>query len=319
MEKNLIYLTSEFETEIKVNDIYLGSISPPYFNLAFETDEPRFYINSHPLNTYSAILLPNTIKLEYLNNKYVTNDQFCALTELEPHKYLLKITHPVLEKAIFTQPYSKNLDGTTVNVYENLLNVANQSNQIFFPLKHSLTDINATQIQNHIFLTATTSDNKQFALIINKNLQIRFETIADKIEFDGKRIIELNKLCSIANHGRVTIFSLNESDVKETDTYLTYIDKIPTPPANNFSIPQAFLECVMLKDFSLARSFLHPTLNSTLDDSTLTNFFGNFVSILTTSISDSVTLALTYDAKPQFVKYFTFSLSNSHITNINSK
>ncbi len=316
MEKFLIHLTSKIDVAVVVNNILLGSIQGES-RLSFETEDKTILINCFPIYSGLRLYLPYTVKLENVSNKITTNE--AHLTILAHNEYLLCLSPPSILSPCHNKKFTKKINDVSIDIHNDILHISNSKTQVFYPLKYNLSDIQVPFIQNYVFIIAKVDEHKKFALIFDENLALLFETLADNVEFDGKQIIQLNKFNSIAGHGKVEIFSIHQSEIVQSDNYIVYTNKSPIPPANEFALPIAFLEAITLNDLTLARSYLHPTLNSTLSDNTLKNFFGNFISYYPTQLSSTVTLALIYPATPNFVKYFDFSLDNNHITNINSK
>ena len=319
MDKYRIYINSEIESQVLINGFSIGCIEPPFFTLLIESDEPSIIVSINPLQrSTQSIFISQTIKLTFLNGKLFSNENYCELFSLEHNAYILKITPQSQNVKVINPPLSKTINDTIVSVHNNILQFSNSKNQVFYPLEINLCNINIEQQNELTFFCANTIENKKFALVLNKSLQILFETTADKIEFDGRKIISLNRLDTIANHGRVDIFSYNENGFRKDDSYLVYLDKFPIPPASSQVYPLAFLEAIQLKDLALARNYLHPNLNTILNDSTLTSFFGNFSSFFPVEFAPSVKLALTYDVHPKHVRYFNFEISNNLISNIQS-
>jgi len=160
--------------------------------------------------------------------------------------------------------------------------------------------------------------NSSYLMLLNNKLQFLFDCYADKVEITNSQIITLDHAHDIAQHGRVTEYSYTSGTVTKEKSYTVYTQNTPTRPANSYAIPYAFLQAIAQDDFSLARSFLHPTLNQSLQNSNIRDFFGDFIDITPTFTQSYDCLALVYAGKPQFVKQYRFELSNDLIKNIES-
>ena len=319
MEKYTVYISCKHEGEILINGIHYGCFSPPLFMITIESDEPQLSISYLPFQpSKQKLIASQTIQLNFFNNMLISNDAFSTLTNLGAQKYLLNIIPTSLPLPINNPPYSKTFENLSIDIHNQIIHCTNSSNHIFYPIQYKLNNIEITKQNEVFFLFAETDENKKFALFLDNNLQILFEATSDKIEFNGKQIILLEDLNTIAKHGQVRICSLNETGIVNTDSYLVYLDKTPTPPANSLIIPTAFLEAISLNDITLARTYLHPKLNSTLNNSTITSFFGEFNSFFQISFSPKPRIGLIYEANPQFVKYFDFEITNNLISNIDS-
>ena len=87
-------------------------------------------------------------------------------------------------------------------------------------------------------------------------------------------------------------------------------------PANFRALPWAFMEAINVKNFKLARSYLHPSLSQALQDEHLGNFFGDFLEVLPCVNGEFNVLSLSYQGNPRFVKNYKFDLTENRILNI---
>ena len=318
MEIINLYIFSSVDALITINDTISDVITRFKPKLHIQTDESQIFFTIHPIeNSSNRIFLPHTIMLNNVNSKLICSDKTTILTQFSPNTYAIEFLPISIDLPSTSDVYIPK-DNFSFSLHHNTACFTNSSKSVFYPIKEHITDIKIDLVSDKIFLHATAQQTKSYALILDKEFCVLFESVADKIEFDGNRVITLNKLYTIAQHGQVSIFTLQNNNFVKTDSYTVYLQSAPIPPANQFAVAFAFLEAISLKDLSLARRYLHPNLSALLGNQTLVEFFGNFNSFQLDIEKSPPIMMLTYESSPQFVKYFTFTIQNNLITNISA-
>ncbi|MBR4271041.1 MAG: hypothetical protein IKQ31_05170 [Clostridia bacterium] len=309
-----LWISCDIDVVVQINNEKIGTISQFHPKIYIETDETEIYLTSFPLQTSSThIILPYSIKLLFYQGKLHCSDESSFIVQFSTNTFGIKLFPHQISKPNTTDIYIEHAN-FSFSMHNGIACFSSKSQSIFYPIMHHITDVKIEMISNKIFLHANTNSLK-FALILDENLRILFDGTADKIEFDGTKVITLINLNTIAQHGKVCIYTLNNMSFVKTDSYTVYLQSSPIPPACKEALPIAFLEAITLKDISLARQYLHPNLNAILKTNALTEFFGDFVSF-TNLDNDPYFVTLIYEGNPKHVKNYYFTVLNNLITNI---
>ncbi len=282
--------------------------------------QEKFVLYVHPIdqiaNTHCSLSYSTQINCN--SPKPVANTNLITITDYGHNHYVICATPLLVPRITNIPPCYDTCDTCTMSIINQNLNITNAQHNFNFNLQTPLKTAKMQKIDDFYAILGKNYDNSSYIMLLNKKLQLLFDCYADKIEVGNSQIIALEYAHNIAQHGKVTEYSFASGNVKKEKTYTVYTQNIPTAPANSYAIPYAFLQAVSLLDFSLARSYLHPTLNQTLQNDNIRNFFGDFIDITPTFTQNHDCLALVYSGNPQFVKNYRFTLSQNLIKNIES-
>lgn len=302
-----------------VNSNFVGCVERNYESIDILIDRQDFIISAYPLMqdlvhgasmTYTAKIFAKGGKLISSNPQITITDygsghfKICASAFCVP---FLSTSSPT-----FTTQIGENF----LNINKNILNINNQKASRFYPISTTLTDIFAKELSDLTLISGKTTDNKVYHLYFDKNLQIVFESIADKIEYDGTQIVTLQNINDIARHGLVTTYKKTNSGFIKNQQYTVFTQNEAISPASNAVLPWAFMEAVNIENFSLARSYLHPSLSASLQDNHIAQYFGDFLEVTPTLDNTLYNLALVYAGNPRFVKIYHFEVNENRIVNI---
>lgn len=282
--------------------------------------QEKFVLYIHPINqianTYCS--LSYSAQINCNTPKPITNTDLITITDYGQAHYVI-CANQLLVPRITDVPPCYDICGTcTMSVINQNLNVTDEQNNFTFHLQNPLKTAKMQKIGDYYAIWGKNYENLSYIMLLNKKLQLLFDCYADKIEISDSQIITLNHAHDIAQHGKVTEYSISNGNVKKEKTYTVYTQNTPTIPANSYAIPYAFLQAVSLDDFSLARSYMHPTLNQTLQNDNIRNFFGNFTDFTPAFTHENDCISLIYPGNPRFVKNYRFTLGNNLIKNIES-
>ena len=76
------------------------------------------------------------------------------------------------------------------------------------------------------------------------------------------------------------------------------------------------MEAINIQNYTLARSYLHPSLSASLQDNHISAYFGEFLEVTPTLDGSLYDLALVYNGNPRFVKIYHFEVNANRIVNI---
>ena len=319
MNNYYIHLYSEIPAVFMIDGKQVGFVEYPNQSIDILSDQPSFLlyvyptIPKHKSNTaisYSAEIAMNAGKL------------FCDNSNIEITYYgksHFKINATPLyvhSQAKNIPPFYQKIDDCTFSIIKGTLFAQSKEHNFYYPLPCDLDKINIKKINDFFVLSATEETGQNYILILNANLQLQFDALADKIEFDGKTVVTLQNVYDIARHGLVKTFKFNKTGFAKTQQYSVYTQSEPVSPANYRALPWAFMEAVNIQNYTLARSYLHPNLSQVLKDEHISAYFGDFLEVLPSLDNDYSVLALVYSGNPRFVKNYKFEIIENRIYNI---
>ena len=314
-----LHLYSQEACALNMNGAFLGIIDQDNQSIKIITDEDRLLLYASPINSQQDyIKIPYSALLKAFSNKLYTDCDNITISHLGSNHFKIDINFPQVLSQLLksTPPINKAIDQINFNLSQSTLIVQDSNNFFSYTPPCLIEDFEAKNMANFIILQGKTSRKQNYLLILNKKMQFVFDCIADKIEFNNNQIVTLKYINDIARHGLVTIYTQSENGFKKQEQYCVYTQDEPIPPANVFAIPWAFMEALNIGNLKLARSYLHPTLSTSLKDEHISAYFGDFVEVSQSINNDLNVLTLYYKGKPRYIKNFKFELSEGRISNI---
>ncbi len=225
-----LYISCDTDAVIDANGKNMGIITQFHSSIGIETDEKDIIISCTPIqnNPYS-VYLPYSLHLTNYQNKLFCSDNGVFFVQYSQNTYLINLSPHCLELPNQSDTYIP-LPNFSFSLHHNIACFSSERNNLFYPISHYLTDVKVDIIIDKIFLHAKTISG-YYALILDNEFHILFENTADKIEFDGIKVITLTQLKTIAQHGRVNIFTLGNTCFTTSESYTVYLQSSPTPPA----------------------------------------------------------------------------------------
>ena len=320
MENYFIQITSTRPMAFSVNSKHIGVVSREYEALELEVEKEDFVLSCYPLESLAGeIAIPFSAQIEIVGGKIFSKNDNLLVTDFGNGHFIFEAKSPkIIKNSVNLVQISKILDENSISIHKNALNISNNKRTLYYPLPYILSTAEIIDVGPLIFISGTTTDNKMYGLFVNKNLQIEFDGVADKIEYTDGKIITLNNVNDIARHGLVSIYTREQSGFKKSSQYSVYANNEPVPPASTEALPLAFIEAISIENFTLARSYLHPSLSASLQDEHIRAYFGDFVEVLPTLNKITSNLALVYSGNPRFVKTYHFEIKDNRIVDIDT-
>lgn len=314
MEQFLVHITSESPFMFSVNNHQVGFVENAFNFIDLKIDE-SFVLSCYPANqTKHEYSLPFCAKITVLANKLICNHDNILITDYGKGEFYINVYPQIIPYSpTENEPYYNTMNELSFAINKNILNVSNGKNGLYYPLAQNLSNISIKQNHDLIELTGLTASKKTLGLFINENLQVQFDGVADKIEYDGNQIVTLQNIKDIARHGLVTIYKRTQNGFKKSQQYSVYTKNEPIAPACSEALPLAFMEAVSIENFTLARSYLHPSLSNALQDNAMKAYFGDFIEF---NPQGANKIALIYNGSPRFVKIYRFDVKDGRICDI---
>ena len=320
MSNIFLHLCSTMPAVFCINGKQIGCCDNPSQYLDILVCQEKFVLYVYPVdqiaNTYCS--LSYSTQINCTTPKPIANTNLVTITDYGQCHYVI-CAKPLLVPRLINHPPCYDTCGTcSMSIINNNVNITNGQQNFNYTLQTPLKNAKLQKIDDFYAILGKNELNLSYIMLFNDKLQFLFDCSADKIELTNSSIITLNNAHNIARHGQVTEYSFQKGTVTKEKSYTVYTQNSPTQPANIYAIPYAFLQAVSLADYSLARSYLHPTLNQTLQNDNIRNFFGDFVDITPPITQTHDYVAIVYTGNPQFVRKFHFELNNNLISNIES-
>ncbi len=320
MSNTILHLSSIMPTAFCINGEQIGCVDNPceYLSVSVSSEDFILYINPlEQINKYSCSL-SYYVKISCRTPKPIAYNDLITITDYG-HNHFVICAKPLLVPRLIEHKHCTDIyEDCRASYIGNNIYLTNNTNAFSFVSTEPLVNLKLSKNAPYINLLAKTVSNKDYLMLFNSKLRLLFDCTADKIEIVDNHIISLTNVNDIARHGLVKDYEIKDGIVALSKSYTVYTQNTPTTPANLYAIPYAFLEAIAIKNFSLARTYLHPNLAQVLSDEAISQFFGNFVEATPTIEEPKDVLALVYEGNPRFVKKFHFDLSDNRIINIDT-
>lgn len=308
MSKYFAHLKSEVETLIYANGTYLG-VASKRNSIDMEVDTNNVYLNVSPVGNY----LPYTVHI-FSHNNMVDISNNCLIVPFYNNNYdiylkSIKIQENIQTKTLFNQSIGKCtiviLNGTSssINIYEN-------GNIVYSDNLKLLNKAQASIVNNNLVVKGYTTTNEYYLLILNNEYELIFNGYFDNLDENENTFIGFTNIFDIAKHGHICEIDLN--DTKNIKDYYVVKDGGKVCEIDEL-IPQAFLEALKVKNFTLAKSYLSPTL-AKASNKHFETYFGNISEIYFNCYNNSNPINYTiYNGE---YKFYNFNVNNKKIIEI---
>ena len=315
-----MHLTSAQPMVFSINSKQIGWIEREYESIDLLVSREDFILSCFPISeSAETVSLSFSAKISAKANKLICDSKNITVTDYGKGHFALNVlpmTFPRINTR--TPPFYKVLGDVMISVNNSIINLSNGKNTLFHPLQTSIHNIDAVNSNELILVSGKTPNEKDYNLFINRNLQVEFEGTADKIEYTNNKIVTLNNVGDIARHGLVTTYERRANGFHQTQQYSVYTQNDPVPPASDAALPLAFMEAINIENYTLARSYLHPSLSTALQDEQISAYFGDFIEVTLSPDGNPYNLALSFAGNPRFVKIYHFTVKDNHITDIDT-
>ena len=295
-----VHIYSNFDALIFNNSKFLSETNlKEGLHLNINTEEENTFLIYSSQNFMGYKFLPYAININEILQKnncpYVKLKNYVGLTQntceivLQPN---LIVDYSISCFKSINLTYNKKT--YFVEIYSSYIKI----NNITFYLKHCF-NYNSCSVQliNNFIVVLYKNETSYYSLIFNISelIILEYEKIANKFELEKQTstIKVLTKHNSFYKTGLVTKYSLNNV-FEEVEHYFVKMGTLNNNLNVNL-IPFAFMQCVMLKDYNLAKNFLCAELQSKLNSNTLSTYFAN--------LEDFEKCKYDLDCNTLFVKY----------------
>lgn len=320
MSNIYLHLCSTMPAIFCINEKQIGCCENLCHYLDIMVCQEKFVLYVYPVNQISDIhcSLPYATQINCSTPKPLANTNLITITDYGQSHYVL-CANPLLVPRVRNQPPCYDSCGEyTLSVINQNLNISSEQKNFNFQLQSPLKTAKMQKFNDFYAILGKNHQDLSYIMLLNNNLQFLFDCYADKIEVDNSKIVTLEFIHDIAQHGKVTEYAFSNGNISKEKSYNVYTQNTPSAPATPLAVPYAFLQAIKLQDYALARSYMHPTLNHTLQNENIRDFFGDFIDTTPTFTHGFDCVALIYPGNPQFVKKFHFELINNLIKNIES-
>lgn len=322
MSKLIVHLCSETPAIFMINGKQVGFVENIFQSVDISiSDISEFLLYIYPIieTNEDDVPISFSAKIDIKSNKLFSFNPNICITDYGKNHFKIEVI--AIKIPSITQnitPFYQKIDEFAFSVIKNTFTAQTNSEHFNYALPYKVTPQNIKKVGNFLVFNAKTAKNQDYLLVLNKNLQLCFDGVADKIEFDGANVITLQNIKDIAQHGLVTTYKFNNYSFTKDEQYSVYTQTEPISPANNKAIAWAFMEAVNIQNFALARSYLHPNLSQSLKDEHIIAFFGDFLEVTQSFEDNEQILSLVYAGNPRFVKNYKFELVENRIFNIDT-
>lgn len=321
MSNIFLHLCSTMPAVFCINGEQIGCCENPCRYLDIAVCHEKFVLMVYPVDqiAHSHCSLSYSTQINCTTPKPTANNDLITITDYGQSHYII-CAKPLLVPRLNNHPPCYDTCGAcSMSIIYNNINVTSEQKNFNFSLKTPLKTAKMQKINDFYAVLGENEQNLNYILVLNKNLQLVFDCWADRIEITENQIVTLDYINDIAQHGKVNEYNFENGNITKHKSYTVYTKNTPTAPANAYAVPYAFLEAITQEDFSLAKSYLHPSLIQALSDHQIRDFFGNFVDATPAfGTDDFFTIALVYQGKPQFTKKYHFEVVSNLIKNIES-
>jgi len=199
-----------------------------------------------------------------------------------------------------------------VNVYNDGQGVVEMLNKAKLIIRKAITKIKTAQVDcvNNVLILKCLLENASYYILLldMKDNKVLFEEQCDSVEVNDCCVKALKIINDISNHALV-----NEYDIYKllASEYFVYVNKYNIIDTERL-LPMQFIECLMYKDFKIAKSCLSNNFNDVTQEQLL-NYFGDVKAVYYNSYcKDNV----NYTIKTDTFKNYDFILSDGKIDDI---
>ena len=255
------------------------------------------------------------VKIDFVEGEFVS---LCDKVQVIKIKENLYFAVFLQENECFLQKKCKKIvkNEQFFTFYQNGLIEIETENSVLFSGYYDFEIVNAEVMElknGYIALKLFGKFDEEKSIVLNSQFAEILELDSCVIEATESGFKVLTNLFDIAGHGLVEVFEINE-DIKKVDEYSVFMNNAPRREFNPKVLPIYFLQCIKARDFVEAKKCLSPSLNAKAKVEHLSQFFGDFISII--PFNDVFYLQYVDSFNRNFAKQFAFEIDNNKIKNI---
>lgn len=302
------HLKSDVPCTIYANGEYVGVCSKRN-SLDLKIDTKDVYFNVSQVGNYC----PYTLHI-FNNNHCVDTTNNCLIVPFYNNNYDIYLKSIKMnENSPTTTLLNQTIENTKIVILNGILssiNIYDNGSIVYSENVKLLDKANVSKVNGNIILKGFTTTNEYFLLVLNSDFELIYSGYFDNLDESNNLITGFTNVYDIAKHGHIC--EINLDDLSKINDYYVIKDNGKRCECNEL-IPQAFLEALKVKNFTLAKSYLCPTL-ANASNSHFEAFFGPIQAIYYNCYNNSSPLNYTvYNGE---YKFYNFMVKNKKITDI---
>lgn len=251
MNKFYTHLKSEIPTTIYANGEYVG-VCNKLNSLDLEINTNNVYFNVWPVGNY----YPYTIHI-FNNNKCIDTTNNTLIVPYYNNNFDIYLKHiKIYENTPTSTLLNKTVGNFSVSILngiQSLINVYINNSLAFSSNIKLLYKANVYTSFNNLIIKGLTNTDEYYVLILDELGEVLYSDYFDNIEENNNTLTGFNNIYDMAKHGHICEINLqNTKDIKDYYIVKENLKLCHIPEL----IPQAFLEALKVKNFSLAKSYL---------------------------------------------------------------
>ena len=273
----------------------------------------QLIITCEPICDNDNLLIPFSFKLNYENNNVVSSTKNVTIV---PYPNLNFDVYLNFKKAIIgnnniiTNKKIGNYNVLTLMDKTSTISIFSGNKNLFSTTTNQLENLEAEMFENLIICYGKTEEENYLLVFNTKTNEAILNNTYNKIE-QHKHIIKTLKFENLTlKTAKVCELNLETLELNTYNVFLEDFKPINEPKL----IPFSFLEAVKQKDFNLAKTFLHETLNDVSNEK-LNQYFKNINQIYYNSYLCDESYC-NYTIMCDKPRNFNFYLTNNKITEI---
>lgn len=280
MKENFIHLLSITPCLVSINGKEIGAIDNiNNFELDLITKTEKIFVTYTPISNQKN-MLPYTFLLN-IQDTPQTDNEYIKIVPFPNNNYDIIMKpfyyYQIDEAKVLLNHSLGNYYVSIITDTITRINIFSGASIVFtLNITTTLQDAQAELKKDLIIIKGIVDTDTYYLLVIDSsNFSILHNDISHSIEINENFYQSLKKLNNISHHAIVNKIDFEN---KSLDKFYVYEDNYATPPNDELIIPRAFLECVIIQDIELAKSFLSPNYSNT-QIIQFQNYFGNIKEI----------------------------------------
>lgn len=308
MSKFYTHLKSEIPATIYANGEYVG-VCNKQNSLDLEVTTNNVYFNVSPVGNY----YPYTIHI-FNHNRCVDTTNNSLIVPYYNNNYDIYLSHiKIQENRPTTTLYNGSVGNFSVSILnsiQTLINIYINNNLIYSDNIKLLNKVTVEQLFENLIIKGLTTDDEYYVLILDKLGNVIHSGYFDNIEETNNVFTGFSNIYDMAKHGHIC--EINLQNVKDVKDYFVVKENLKLCSTAEL-IPQAFLEALKVKNFTLAKSYLANPL-SNASNNHFDAYFGPIQAIYYNCYNNSNPINYTvYNGE---YKFYNFVVKDNKICDI---
>ena len=273
MNSIVAHVKSNIPCIVYANGEYLG-VCKKREDLDLLIKDKEVYFNISPVGNYT----PYTLHLINVNECVETTNN-CLLVPYYNQNYDIVLKNiKVYDNLPTTTLVNTTIGSTSVTILNGIhssISIYDDGKIVYSEILKLLDKANATMVKDNLVVKGYTTDKEYYALILDKDFNLVYSGYFDTLDESNNVLTGFTNVYDMAKHGHVCEIDLN--DVQNIKDYFVVKDQVKITETKEL-IPQSFLEALKVKNYTLAKSYLSPTLANASNDH-FQSYFGEIQKI----------------------------------------